>query len=156
MQKVKAKVPVAVQNEGEVGAGKLLPFPQSAPVADTVYLDEREDAAHVGTLTIRGDSLVGAGLLNGDTAICRKVFRRADIKPNTICVVYIIATGELVAKRLRFSEGRVILCSVSAEHADRYFQPDEVDIRGIIIGYQRMAEASGCFPSPDDLDFLTR
>src|SRR5690606_1261212 len=97
---------------------------------EAIYLASNIDPQQVGTLTIRGDSLVGAGLLDGDIAICRKIFKRSDIKRDTICVVYILATGELVAKRVVFREGRVVLISANSNNAERYFDPEEIEIRG--------------------------
>ncbi len=56
-----------------------------------------------------------------------------------ICVVYIIPTGELVAKKILWAgDGMLTLRASGGGVKDLHFSKDDIEIRGVSIGFQRM------------------
>lgn len=127
-----------VPYEGIVGAGKVIPFVAKGGSFPAAVPDYIPDSEPLGTMTVSGGSLARVGILDGDIVLCRKVFHKRDIRNDTVCIVYIPATGEVVAKKIKFREGSLVLryCGYDGE-SDRYVSPDEVEIRGIVISASR-------------------
>lgn len=138
-------------NFGQVGAGKVVPFTpreERIPVAIPSHYPNDES---IGTVTVCGPSLSDLGIYDNDVLIVkRKVSRRA-ITEQTICILYIIPTGELVAKRVRHSERGITLLSSGGGAKNRFFEHDAIEVRGIVVGFQRMF-ADGQCPEPLKLD----
>lgn len=123
-----------VPYEGEVGAGRLLPFvPKegsiTVPVPD--FIPESEP---LGTMTVCGQSLERVGIHHGDVVLVRKIFSRRQIKRHTICVLYLRTLGEIVAKKVTFEKDFVVLhyCGLAPE-PPMYLPASDVEIRGIVI-----------------------
>ena len=128
----------AVPYEGEIGAGRLLPFIPKGGTVEVAVPDYIPETEPLGTMTVRGRSLSRVGIDDGDIVLLRKIFTKSQIKPDTICSLYIPATGEVVAKKITFREERMVLryCGYDDE-GDIYVDPDDVDIRGIVISVSR-------------------
>lgn len=138
--------------EGEVGAGRLLPFIPKGGTVSMAVPNDIPDNEPLGTLTVRGPSLEDVGILDGDVVLCRKIFSKKKITPDTVCIVYIHATGEVVAKKVAFFGDMVRLLSCGGGIKDIEAHPDAIEIRGIIIGLTRHREewpfvgSNGDFP----------
>ena len=139
---------VEVENEGFVAAGRALPFPAPEGTAYVALPDHLLDLAKKGmikTLTIHGNSLEGIGIFDGDKVVCKKAFSRKEIGRQTICIVYVPALGDIVAKRIQFVGDDLILKSCNNEVPDMKVSPAEVEIRGIVIELLRRPDEYGRF-----------
>ena len=139
-------VTVEVQNEGFVAAGRTVPFPALARSTMITLPPNLADLARKGmikTLTISGNSLEGVGIYDGDEVVCKKAFSKKEINNQTICIVYLPATGEVVAKRIRFQAEWLILKSCNNGVPDMKVRPDDVDIRGVVISLLRGPDELG-------------
>ncbi len=146
---------IEVSDEGYVAAGRMVAFP--APESSTT-LALSKPMAHLAkqgllkTMTISGNSLEDIGIYDGDKVIVKRAFSKKEVGPHTICIVYIPATGEIVAKRVSFNQSHILLRSCNRDVPDMYVEPNEVDIRGVVIGLHRSPDALGRFDRGYDED----
>jgi repressor LexA len=84
-------------------------------------------------LEIEGDSMIEAGIYDGDTAI----IARADTAENGAIVVALIDGQEATLKRLRHKGNAVALESANSRFETRIFGPDRVQVQGRLIGLMR-------------------
>ena len=85
-------------------------------------------------LEVRGDSMIEAGILNGDIV----VIRRQDTAENGTIVVALIGDQEATLKRLRrHSGGRVALEAANPAYETRILGADQVRIQGRLVGLVR-------------------
>lgn len=85
-------------------------------------------------LEVEGDSMIEAGILDGDTVI----LRRCDTADNGDIVVALIDDYEATLKRLRRRGESVALEPANAAYKTRIFGPDQVAIQGRLIGLLRL------------------
>ena len=84
-------------------------------------------------LEVEGDSMVEAGILDGDTVVIRRV-ENAD---NGKIVVALVEGGEVTLKRLRRRHNSVALEPANAAYETRIFGPDQVQVQGELVGLMR-------------------
>ena len=84
-------------------------------------------------LEIVGDSMVEAGIHDGDTVI----IRRSDTATSGEIVVALIEDSEATLKRFRHEAGRVALEPANSAYETRYFSTDKVRIQGRLTGLIR-------------------
>ncbi len=85
-------------------------------------------------LQVRGDSMIEAGILDGDTVIIRQ---GAEARDGDI-VVALIDGQEATLKRLkRRNDGNVMLVAANAAIAPMIYSADRVTIQGIVVGQLR-------------------
>lgn len=84
-------------------------------------------------LEVEGDSMVEAGILDGDTV----VIRRSDKADNGKIVVALVEGSEVTLKRLRRRNNSVALEPANAAYETRIFGPDQVQIQGELVGLMR-------------------
>ena len=84
-------------------------------------------------LEVAGDSMVDAGILDGDTVIVRK----ADTADNGTIVVALVERSEVTLKRLRKKGNTVALEAANPAYETRIFGPDKVQIQGRLVGLIR-------------------
>lgn len=77
-------------------------------------------------LTIEGDSMVKAGILDGDTV----VIRRCDTAENGAIVVALVDEHEATLKRLRRAGRKIVLEPENDAYEPRIFEPERVKIQG--------------------------
>jgi SOS-response transcriptional repressor LexA len=124
----------AIPYEGQVGAGRLLPFVAKDGVIEVPVPDSIGGGEQLGTMTVNGNSLERVGIFDGDIVLVRRVTSRRQIKRNSICVVYIPSLGEVLAKKITFEDGVIILHHCGLEPREPLaFTTEEVEIRGIVI-----------------------
>jgi len=131
-------------NFGQVGAGKVVQFipkEERIPVALPRHLPHNDSIA---TVTVCGPSLTDLGISDGDVLIVKLRFSRKMITQKTICIVYILATGELLAKRVRHSPNGVTLLSSGGGAKNLFFEHEAIEIRGVVVGHQRMFPDGQC------------
>jgi repressor LexA len=84
-------------------------------------------------LEVRGDSMIEAGINEGDIVI----LRRCDTAENGDIVVALVDKEEATLKRLRKRGASIALEAANPEYETRIFGPDQVDIQGRLVGLIR-------------------
>jgi repressor LexA len=84
-------------------------------------------------LEIDGDSMVDAGIHDGDTAI----IQRADTADNGSIVVALVDENEVTLKRLRRKGHSIALEPANTAYETRIFGPDRVKVQGRLIALFR-------------------
>jgi repressor LexA len=84
-------------------------------------------------LEIIGDSMTGAGILEGDTVL----IQRADTARHGDIVVALINKQEATLKTLLKEPGRVGLEAANPNYETRYFSTGEVEVQGKLAGLIR-------------------
>ena len=84
-------------------------------------------------LEVRGDSMIEAGILDGDTVLIRK----CDTADTGDIVVALVDDEEATLKRLRKKGASIALEAANPAYETRIFGPDRVRIQGRLIGLMR-------------------
>ena len=84
-------------------------------------------------LRVRGDSMIEAGIFDGDFVVCRHQETAEDNK----IVVAGIGDDETTVKTLRHRNGSVVLVPANSEYQEMVFKPDEVQIFGQVVTVMR-------------------
>ncbi|MCZ6849970.1 MAG: transcriptional repressor LexA [Alphaproteobacteria bacterium] len=84
-------------------------------------------------LEIAGDSMVDAGILDGDVAIIRE----GETAENGTIVVALVDDNEVTLKRLRRKGKSIALEPANAAFETRIFGPDQVKVQGTLVGLMR-------------------
>jgi len=84
-------------------------------------------------LEVQGDSMIEAGINDGDIVI----IRRADTAENGTIVVALVDEIEATLKRLRRKGNTVALEPANAAYETRIFGPDRVKVQGRLVGLFR-------------------
>jgi repressor LexA len=84
-------------------------------------------------LEVRGDSMIDAGILEGDTVIVKK----QDTANTGDIVVALIDDEEATLKRLRRKGASVALEAANPAYETRIFGPDRIRIQGKLVGIFR-------------------
>ncbi|GEO00740.1 LexA repressor [Novosphingobium sediminis] len=84
-------------------------------------------------LEVSGDSMVEAGILDGDYALVR----RTDTARDGEIVVALVRGEEATLKYLRRERGMVRLDPANAAYDPQYYQPHEVQVQGKLAGLLR-------------------
>jgi repressor LexA len=84
-------------------------------------------------LEVAGDSMVDAGIHDGDIAIVR----RAQDAENGTIIVALVDDNEVTLKRLRRKGASIALEPANPAHETRIFGPDRVKVQGRLVGLFR-------------------
>lgn len=84
-------------------------------------------------LEVNGDSMIGAGILDGDTVL----IRRADTARNGEIVVALVEDEEATLKRLWRKGDSIALEAENPAYETRIFGPDQVQVQGTLAGLLR-------------------
>ncbi len=117
---------------GRIAAG----VPKEAIEMDTDFVGVPTSMVGTGdhyALEVRGDSMVNAGILDGDVV----VIQSCDTARNGEIVVALIRDDEATLKRLRTRGGSIALEAENPDYETRIYRPDEVQIRGRLVGLIR-------------------
>lgn len=124
--------PVPVPMMGRIAAGTPIEAIQTHSHTITVPPDLIGPGEHFA-LEIRGDSMIEAGIFDGDTVIVRK----ADTADSGDIVVALIDEEEATLKRLRRRGASIALEAANPAYETRIFGPDRVRIQGRLVGLVR-------------------
>jgi repressor LexA len=117
---------------GRIAAGTPIEALQNAtenlPVAESM-LGSGEHYA----LEVMGDSMINAGILNGDTVL---IHRTDDAQSGDI-VVALVDNNEATLKRLRKRGAQIALEAANPAFETRIFGPDRVRVQGRLVGLIR-------------------
>jgi repressor LexA len=84
-------------------------------------------------LEVAGDSMIDAGILDGDTVI----IQRCDTADNGSIVVALVDNEEVTLKRLRRRGASIALEPANKAYETRIFGPDRVKVQGRLVGLMR-------------------
>jgi repressor LexA len=84
-------------------------------------------------LEVAGDSMIEAGILDGDTVIVQ----RCETAENGTIVVALVDDSEVTLKRLRRRGASIALEPANKAYETRIFGPDRVKVQGRLIGLLR-------------------
>ncbi len=84
-------------------------------------------------LEIQGDSMINAGILDGDQVI----IRRTDTAHSGEIVVALVKGEEATLKRLRKKGASIALEAANPAYETRIFGPDQVQVQGKLVGLLR-------------------
>ena len=84
-------------------------------------------------LKVQGDSMIEAGINEGDTV----VVKRTDVADNGKIVVALIDDHEAMLKRIRRKGKTVALESANRNYETKIFGPDRVKIQGVLVSLYR-------------------
>lgn len=124
--------PVLIPVMGRIAAGSPIEAIQTHSHSIGVPPDMLSPGEHFA-LEVRGDSMIDAGILEGDTVL----IRRTDTADTGDIVVALIDDEEATLKRLRRKGASVALEAANAAYETRIFGPDRVRIQGRLVGLLR-------------------
>jgi len=117
---------------GKIAAGTSIEAIQNEVSRITLPEDLSKNGDHFG-LKVSGDSMIEAGINDGDTVIVKKT----STANNGQIVVALIDDHEAMLKRIR-KKGKVIaLESANKRYETKIFGPDRVKVQGILVSLYR-------------------
>ncbi len=84
-------------------------------------------------LEVQGDSMINAGILDGDFVVIRK----SDVANSGEIVVALVMGEEATLKRLRKKGASIALEAANPAYETRIFGPDQVQVQGKLVGLIR-------------------
>ncbi|MEJ1159360.1 transcriptional repressor LexA [Prosthecomicrobium sp. N25] len=123
---------VSIPVMGRIAAGTPISAIQNYTHAIPVPADLIAGGEHFA-LEVRGDSMIEAGILDGDTV----VIKRADGADTGDIVVALVDDEEATLKRLRKRGASIALEAANPAYETRIFGPDRVKIQGKLVGLIR-------------------
>ncbi len=127
-----ANDPVAVPVMGRIAAGVPISAIQNHSHSITVPPEILAGGEHFA-LEVKGDSMIEAGILDGDTVLVKK----QDSANNGEIVVALVDEEEATLKRLRRKGASIALEAANPAYETRIFGPDRVRIQGRLVGLLR-------------------
>jgi len=122
------KIPVL----GRIAAGTPIEAIQNEVSRVTIPEELSKNGEHFG-LKISGDSMIEAGINDGDTVIVK----RTNTANNGQIIVALIDDHEAMLKRIR-KKGKVIaLESANKRYETKIFGPDRVKVQGVLVSLYR-------------------
>lgn len=143
---VEESAPSAPEEEAIHSDEEMIDLPMLGRIAaGTPIAALRDNSARIGipgsmiragehyALEVSGDSMVDAGILDGDTV----VIKRGDTAENGSIVVALVDEHEVTLKRLRRRGHAIALEPANPNYETRIFGPDQVRIQGSLVGLMR-------------------
>lgn len=127
-----ANDPVLVPVMGRIAAGVPIEAIQTHSHSIVVPPDLLSPGEHFA-LEVRGDSMIEAGIFEGDTVL----IRRTDTADTGDIVVALVDEEEATLKRLRRKGASIALEAANTAYETRIFGPDRVRIQGKLVGLIR-------------------
>lgn len=126
------RAPVSIPVMGRIAAGTPISAIQSRSHTVSLPPDMLGSGEHYA-LEVRGDSMVEAGILDGDTV----VIRRQDTANTGDIIVALIDDEEATLKRLRRRGSSIALEAANPAYETRVLGPDRVKIQGRLVNLLR-------------------
>ena len=123
---------VAIPVMGRIAAGTPISALQTRSHSISLPPDLLSSGEHYA-LEVRGDSMIEAGILDGDTVVIKK----QDTAESGDIVVALIDEEEATLKRLRKRGASIALEAANPAYETRIFGPDRVNIQGKLISLVR-------------------
>lgn len=123
---------VAIPVMGRIAAGTPISAIQEHSHSINVPPDMISSGEHYA-LEVRGDSMIDAGILDGDTVI----IKNQNVAENGDIVVALVDEEEATLKRLRRKGASIALEAANPAYETRIFGPDRVKVQGKLVGLIR-------------------
>jgi repressor LexA len=123
---------VVVPMMGRIAAGVPIDAIQNHSHSIPIPPDMLSPGEHFA-LEVRGDSMIEAGILDGDTVL----IRRGDSADTGDIVVALVDEEEATLKRIRKKGASIALEAANPAYETRIFGPDRVRIQGRLVGLLR-------------------
>ncbi len=123
---------VSIPVMGRIAAGVPISAIQNRSHSIAVSPDLLSTGEHFA-LEVRGDSMIEAGILDGDLVL----IRRQDTADSGDIVVALVDDEEATLKRLRKRGASIALEAANPAYETRIFGPDRVAIQGRLVGLIR-------------------
>ena len=123
---------ISVPVMGRIAAGVPIDAIQHQTHSVTVPPDMLSDGEHYA-LEVKGDSMIDAGILDGDMV----VIRNTDIANPGEIVVALVDEEEATLKRFRRKGASIALEAANPAYETRIFGPDRVKVQGRLVGLIR-------------------
>jgi repressor LexA len=123
---------ISIPVMGRIAAGTPISAIQSQSHTVPVPADLLSGGEHFA-LEVRGDSMIEAGILDGDTVVIKK----ANSADTGDIVVALVDDEEATLKRLRKRGGSIALEAANPAYETRIFGPDRVKVQGKLIALFR-------------------
>ena len=117
---------------GKIAAGTQIEAIQNEVSKVSIPEELSKNGEHFG-LKVSGDSMIEAGINDGDTIIVRK----ANTANNGQIVVALIDDHEAMLKRIRKKGKVVALESANQKYETKIFGPDRVKVQGVLVSLYR-------------------
>ena len=117
---------------GKIAAGTPVQAIQNEIARIPLPINLEKNGEYFG-LEIQGDSMIEAGINEGDTVIVKKT----DTADNGKIVVALIDNHEAMLKRIRRKGKTVALESANRNYETKIFGPDRVKVQGILVSLYR-------------------
>ena len=117
---------------GKIAAGTPVEAIQNEVSRIALPANIEKDGEFFG-LKVQGDSMIEAGINDGDTVIVKK----ADTADNGKIVVALIDDHEAMLKRIRRKGKTVALESANRNYETKIFGPDRVKVQGVLVSLYR-------------------
>ena len=124
---------VSVPLVGKIAAGTPIEALQDNSQSVDVPPSMLKSGEHYA-LMVEGDSMIEAGIFDGDTAI----IQRSDTATNGEIVVALVDDAEATLKRIRKKGGTIALEAANPDYETRIFGPDRVKVQGKLVGLMRL------------------
>lgn len=123
---------IAIPVMGRIAAGVPISAIQHQSHTIAVAPDMLAGGDHFA-LEVRGDSMIDAGILDGDTVLIKK----QDTANSGDIVVALVDDEEATLKRLRKKGASIALEAANPAYETRIFGPDRVAVQGRLVGLLR-------------------
>ena len=117
---------------GRIAAGTPIEALQNNTHNVSVPMEMMATGDHYA-LEVQGDSMIQAGILDGDVV----VIQRGDTAGNGEIVVALVDSNEATLKRLRKRGDTIALEAANPAYETRIFGPDRVQVQGRLVGLLR-------------------
>ncbi|MGB8839947.1 MAG: transcriptional repressor LexA [Aliidongia sp.] len=118
---------------GRIAAGTPIEALRDAATTVGIPATMLHGATEHYALEVAGDSMIEAGVLDGDTV----VIQRCDTAENGSIVVALVDENEVTLKRLRRKGASIALEPANKSYETRIFGPDRVKVQGRLVGLIR-------------------
>ena len=123
---------VSVPVMGRIAAGTPIEALQEEINQISVPMEMMRSGEHYA-LEVRGDSMIDAGILDGDTAIIQS----GNTAENGEIIVALVEGHEATLKRLRRKGEMIALEAANASYETRIFRSDQIRVQGRLVGLIR-------------------
>jgi len=117
---------------GKIAAGTPVEAIQNEVARIPLPVNLEKNGEYFG-LRVEGDSMIEAGISEGDTVIIKKT----DTADNGKIVVALIDNHEAMLKRIRRKGKTIALESANRNYETKIFGPDRVKVQGILVSLYR-------------------
>lgn len=111
---------------GRIAAGMPI---EAIPESESIDFYDQLDEPGLYQLLVSGDSMIDAGINDGDTVLIKP----CSTAPNGAIVVALVDDHEATLKRIYQRDGKVILKAENPDYAPMTYLPEQVRIQGVLF-----------------------